>query len=101
MIPHGLIRSALRRVWQFYSLARRDAKKAARVLPGRYQCAECKFLFRDKEIDVDHIVPCGPTPGSRNAKNGETWDQFIARLFCEKDGLRILCKGCHAKRGAA
>lgn len=39
-------------------------------------------------VFVDHIIPVGgPTQGG--------WDGVIERLFCEAEGLQVLCKECH------
>jgi len=42
-----------------------------------------------KATQLDHINPCGQLR-SLNDVSG-----FVERLFCEADGLRILCKPCH------
>jgi len=58
-------------------------------LASFYRCAICQDCFVAKDVHVDHIVPvvgaCGFT----------SWDDFIERLFCESDNLRVLCKPCH------
>jgi hypothetical protein len=38
---------------------------------------------------VDHIEPIVPVTG------WESWDSYIERMFCEKEGLQILCEECH------
>lgn len=41
-------------------------------------------------MEVDHIKPVvDPQEGF------VSWDEFINRLFCEKDNLQALCKTCH------
>lgn len=89
---HSLIRSALRKIFM-WSQTRREALK----LSG-YRCINCKLQFYYKELEVDHIVPVGPTPGSRNATADTTWDGFIARMFCGVEGLQVLCKRCHLRK---
>ena len=37
-------------------------------------------------MSVDHKEPIGKLT---------TWDEFIKRLFCEKENLQALCKQCH------
>lgn len=54
-----------------------------------YLCAQCKEENSSKDVQVDHVEPIGPT---------KTWDEFIERLFCEKDNLQVLCKPCHKKK---
>jgi hypothetical protein len=44
---------------------------------------------RIKNIFVDHIEPVG----GRETSGG--WDGVIERLYCEIDGLQVLCKACH------
>ena len=56
----------------------RDAK--------HYSCATCGGEFPQREVQVDHIEPIGTCP---------TWDEFIEKLFCEKDNLQVVCKPCH------
>ncbi len=43
--------------------------------------------FTAKDVQVDHIKAMG---------TGQTWDQWIEGLFCEKENLQVLCKPCHA-----
>ena len=91
-----LIRSALRKIFM-WSATRREALK----LSGN-QCVSCKLKFYYKDLEVDPIVPVGPTPGSRMADENTNWDTLIARMFCPVDGLQVLCKNCHkAKTGKA
>jgi len=81
-----------------------EAKKDARVARGLYRCALCENDVpatvrratadgrerRVSNVHVDHIQPViDPDKGF------ESWDLLIERLFCEKDGLRVLCYDCH------
>lgn len=78
---------------------RNEAKKEANVRRGFYKCAECKEVVPLKvkrngrmvtNIHIDHIVPMvDPAVGFTN------WDEYIERMFCEKDGLQVLCRDCH------
>ena len=94
----GWIRSALRRRTVYWKPVS-DAKHAARrPYTGEnkrqkyeYQCAECQHWFPDKNVEVDHITPAGSLKSSDDLK------AFVERLFCEADGLRVLCKDCHYK----
>ena len=61
----------------------RDAK--------HYCCSICKEEFPQREVQVDHIEPIGTCP---------TWDEFIEKLFCEKDNLQVVCKPCHKLKSA-
>lgn len=69
---------------------RQEALKKARVSRGNYKCNLCgrKDCGR-KEINLDHIQPVIPLTGFT------TFDDFIARLFCEEDGYQVLCLSCH------
>lgn len=85
----GYIKSALRKInkwWPAYT----QAKASARVNRGEYRCAMCEEVFCLKEIHVDHIDPVVDP-----ARGFTTWDEYIDRLFCEAEGLQILCKVCH------
>lgn len=43
-----------------------------------------------QNIFVDHIAPIvDPEVGF------VSWDEFIERMYCEKDNLQLLCKACH------
>jgi 5-methylcytosine-specific restriction endonuclease McrA len=91
----GMIRSALRRYsmyWKPIKAKKEQNRKPYKGLNKRqkwvYTCEICKREIKEKEIEIDHIVECG---NLSKATAGE----FIERLFCEIDGLQILCKECH------
>ena len=75
----------------------REAKVRARrpyIGPNKRQrweflCSKCNNWFADKETQVDHKTPTGALTAY------EDIGPFIERLFCEVDGLEVLCKGCH------
>lgn len=87
----------MRLLWWRYDEGRKEAVKAARISRGRYRCADCRTELGLRDIEVDHIFPVGPTPGSRLGK-GLTWDVFMERLFVPANGLQILCSWCHMKK---
>jgi hypothetical protein len=89
---HAKIRSALRLIF-LYSQTRRDAMARSNGV-----CALCKRRHLKKNLQVDHIVAVGSTPGSRNAKADDSWDIFIQRMFCGVDGLQVVCVPCHQKK---
>lgn len=78
---------------------KQDVKKEARVSRGLYLCAGCDQKVpatikngRDRvtNVFVDHIEPIvDPSVGFTN------YDEYINRMFCEKDNLQLLCKRCH------
>jgi 5-methylcytosine-specific restriction endonuclease McrA len=62
-----------------------------------YRCACCGQLFKEKEIAVDHIIPV-IDPSS----TVWDWNEYIKRLFCDVEGLQILCRDkCHAAKTKA
>ena len=89
----SFVRSTLRRAFLRWPV-RSDALTAARrPQQGRsartkweYCCASCGGWFLGSEVQVDHIIPAGSL---------DDVTQFVGRLFCEEDGLQILCAGCH------
>ena len=86
----SLIRSELRRIslrGRGLSKARTEAKGRARIKIGVYRCEGCGQAC--KKPEVDHVIPCGEL---------KTWDDlsgWAERLFCDADGLRVLCRECH------
>ena len=96
---YGFIRSGLRllsRKWP----PRRDILKQGRrpyVGPNKrqkfeYSCEDCGGWFPAKQIEIDHIDPCGKLTSLDDLPG------FVERLLCEIDKLRKLCETCHAKR---
>lgn len=72
-----------------------EAKTEKRINPKSkrlaqfYLCATCCGEFPAKEVAVDHIQSVvGP-------EGFTTWDEFVNRLFCDKDNLQCLCHSCH------
>jgi hypothetical protein len=72
--------------------ARRKNQSDNKRLKFEYQCATCKAWRPGKDVEVDHIVPCG------SLKSFDDLRGFTERLFCEADQLRVLCATCHALR---
>jgi hypothetical protein len=78
-------------------------KKAAWRERGIYLCAGYKkrahkvSLTKNKKnnVFVDHINPVVDPH-----KGFESWDKLITALFCEVDGLQVLCKDCHSAKTA-
>jgi 5-methylcytosine-specific restriction endonuclease McrA len=66
------------------------AKVDARVARGKYRCAKCSGVFRDKEGEVDHLDPVvNPLKGQ------ESLDIYADRLLADSGGWQWLCKPCH------
>jgi hypothetical protein len=94
----GMIRSLLRRKSMHWEPIRNAKMKARRKYSGtnkrakwEYECSECREWFMDKYVEVDHIEECGTL-------SKDTAGEFIARLFCGSDNLRVVCKTCHNKK---
>lgn len=92
----SFIRSSLRRrtmVWKPIQECKKQAKRVYKGLNKRqkfeYKCNVCKNYFPDKEVNIDHIKPAG------SLKSGKDLQEFIERLFCEKENLQVLCSNCH------
>lgn len=96
----GWLRSGLRQMsrrWpplvrQAINAVRRPNQSGNKRLKWEFQCADCKGWFPRKEVEVDHVEPCGSLRSLQDIAG------FVERLFCEPDGLRVLCEGCHAIR---
>ena len=71
---------------------RRPNQSSNKRMKWEFQCHECGYWFPRKEVEADHIIPCG------SLKTYADLPGFVERLFCEVDGLRVLCKACHAER---
>jgi len=64
----------------------------------KFRCNDCKNLFDNDNVEVDHIVEVAknlPTPSKMDEESLILW---IKALFCDKDNLQVLCKGCHANK---
>lgn len=104
---HSFIKSALRAASVRWP-PKHAVRKAAWVERGKYRCAGYKRRShivpaslpappgkkkRINNVQVDHIEPViDPVDGFLS------WDETIARMFCEADGLQVLCKECHDKK---
>ena len=92
----AFIRSALRRAWSRYPVRFDALKSSRRAYSGpntrqkwEFRCSACQKWHMAKEVQVDHITPCGPL------NSFDDLPGFVKRLFPEKEGLAILCKPCH------
>lgn len=95
---NSFIKSALRTAsvrWppRYETLADAYVGQQTNVKTGRkakhYKCNKCGGEFPQKDVQVNHIVPVVPVEGFT------TWDDVITRMFCEKNGLEVLCIPCH------
>lgn len=54
-----------------------------------YTCEWCNEDFPRKEVHVDHIEDCG------SLRTMADLTPFVTKLFCESEGLQVLCRTCH------
>lgn len=92
----SFIRSGLRSKFHRWppkwdTLEKAKIKSRAKRYKWKYKCEICKKYYPKKEVQVDHIIPCG------SLKSFDELPQFVERLFCEENELRVLCKPCHTK----
>ena len=95
----GFLRSALRQASMRWPPLRNALKTSRRKYEGtrplqkwEYHCAICGQWLIGKEVEVDHITPCG------SLKSLDDLPGFVGRLFCEEDGLRVTCRACNQAR---
>lgn len=69
--------------------ARRPYKGPNKRQQWEYNCSICNGWFSAKEVEADHIVPCG---GIKSFDGIQGWYE---RALVEKEGFRVLCKECH------
>lgn len=80
--------------WQVLAEAKRVAENNPRA-KWEYLCTTCFGWYLQKDVTVDHIVPCG------SLKSYEDLAGFVERLFCPADGLQVLCIQCHKAKTKA
>jgi 5-methylcytosine-specific restriction endonuclease McrA len=95
----AFIRSGLRQKSRWWKPITQCKMKSRRAYKGtnkrqkfEYQCKICTNWFPEKKINVDHIVPAGSLNCAQDLPG------FVERLFCEVDGLQVLCSDCHNKK---
>ena len=101
---NSFIKGALRQI-SFRWPPKQNVKKGAWVRRGIYKCAGYKrrshqvaISIKEKgkranNVFVDHIEPViDPQKGF------VSWDETIRNLFCEAEGLQVLCKACHKEK---
>jgi hypothetical protein len=98
----GRIKGAIRRVFRLFPQGR-EALVAARVeLPPailkdgsigkknqiRFRCADCKKLFSQKNVQVDHISTVVPL---HIEEKNMSYDDIVRGICCHLDNLQVLC----------
>ncbi len=92
--PISFAKSQLKRNWKKTPMALAAKNKARRAV-GRYECAKCKELFQEKDMELDHIDPT--TPIGVTAKE-QSLDDYAIRLLCPESNLQYLCKRHHEEK---
>ena len=95
----SFIRSALRQKSRWWKPITQCKQKARLPYKGpnkrqkfEYQCKYCEQWFPEKRVNVDHITPAGTLRSAADLPG------FVERLFCEIDGLQVLCSNCHDEK---
>ena len=98
----SFITSALRaasRRWppKYKSLKEAFVGKKVNAKTGKiamhYKCVTCDGIFVAADVQVDHIHPVVDPK-----KGFISWDVYITRMFCEIEGLQVMCKPCHKEK---
>ncbi len=95
----GWIRSALRKksvMWKPILKVKNDAK-IPYIGPNTrrrfsYLCNGCGLAFASTEVSVHHKIECG------SLTKASDLPAFVTNLFCEEDGLELLCTKCHSNK---
>ena len=94
----GWLRQVLRKAsiyWKPIAQVRKEAqihyKGPNKRRKFSYVCNNCKKEFAGTEVHVHHLIECG------NLMSFQDLPGFVERLFCEKQGLILVCKSCHDK----
>ena len=92
----GFVRAGLRSKAQRWPPRFETLAEAKRKYEGpnkrqkfEYQCNKCKEWHVQKDVEVNHIIPCG------SLSSFDDLPGFVERLFCPKEGLEVICKVCH------
>ena len=97
----GWLRSGLRRMsltWPpLRDIMRRDRRPYSgpdKRIKWEHKCELCGGWFPAKQIEVDHVEPCG------QLRDWSDLERFAKTLFCEAENLRKTCEGCNQERRA-
>ena len=101
---NSFIKGGLRNISQRWP-PKYQVRKEAWVKRGVYKCvgykrrthqAPASIRVNNKRVNnifVDHIVPViDPKKGFEN------WNTVVIRMFCEAEGLQVLCLDCHKRK---
>lgn len=93
----NMLRQAIRKLtmrWkpgqEYLKRFKRDNKSDNKRLKYEYMCEKCLSWLPRKDIELDHVTPCG------SLTCFEDLVEFCRKAFIEVDGgWRVLCKSCH------
>jgi len=93
----AFLRSGFRALHQKWPPSQEFMKKNRKAVEGKrhkfeHQCAVCLTWVPQKDVERDHIVPCGPL------RRYEDIPPFVQKLFAGEDGYQKLCKNCHMSK---
>lgn len=78
-------------------LPRRTKTGKLSVIPDVfYRCNQCKAMWKEKEVQVDHIEPVVPVT---KPELEMTVGEYAHRTF--KNNCQVLCRYCHKKKTVA
>lgn len=82
------LRKAIRQVWQWTSVARKNCIKRATNAEGFGVCEnpECRKIVPKVTVDHNEVMGDPREPG------------YIVRMYCGSEKLTALCLSCHAKK---
>jgi 5-methylcytosine-specific restriction endonuclease McrA len=93
------VRSALRRGFRFWGPAKAALMAARVAAPGPrgrkwlFLCAGCGKLFLRRQVQIDHVVPCGQLTCLEHIPG------FLARLTPEDPAAyAVRCTHCHQRK---
>ncbi len=105
---NAVIRGALRRAFARSPLVVEKMQESRREVPRfnkdgtrakknwvQRQCEVCQNWVGSTKITIDHIDPV------ISVDDGfQDWNEFVARLWCDKSNLQRICDDCHDKKTA-
>ena len=95
----GMLRSGLRRTFRYWKPAAAVLGASKQPFHGprgqrfAYLCAGCGKLHKRKNVNIDHVEPCGQLTSFDHLPD------FARRLTAEgAESYQVLCKQCHSKK---
>lgn len=96
------ILSALRNATKFWlpkMMKLREGRREGKNEKGKSRfentCEHCKKWFPMRDLEIDHIIPCGGISGEDWLNKVAPW---ITKAFVEIDKYQRLCHNCHLKK---